>query len=418
MSRRAGQPSNQRTDSPQGVIPPEAVILKTGREKPVRQRHPWIFSGAIQRLPKEIADGEIVDVYAMNGTWLARGYLNRASQIQVRILTWDEDEAIDQTFWQSRIAQAIASRAPLAADPDTTVYRLINAESDYLPGLTVDAYGDYLVMQVGTLGIEKRKAELAAILLAESGARGIIERSEASVRRQEGLHDAEGLLVGEAPPEQVEVREDGLHFLVDLHGGQKGGFYADQRENRQRVARYCSGKRILNGFSYTGAFAIHALAAGAAHVVNVDSSIDALTLGEEILQRNGFDADQDSESIAGDLFEVLRDWRDEKIEPFDLIILDPPKFAQSRGNVDRALRGYKDINLLALQLLKPGGILATFSCSGLVSADLFQKVVFGAAVDAGRSVQILEWLRQGSDHPIAITFPEGEYLKGLICRVL
>jgi 23S rRNA (cytosine1962-C5)-methyltransferase len=209
-----------------------------------------------------------------------------------------------------------------------------------------------------------------------------------------------------------------LHFWVDLHGGQKGGFYADQRENRRRVAAYCSGKRVLNGFSYSGAFAVHALAAGATHVVNVDSSVDALTLGEENLRRNGFDPDQDAESIAGDLFDVLRDWRDEGIEPFDLIILDPPKFAQSRGNIDRALRGYKDINLLALQLLKPGGILATFSCSGLVSADLFQKVVFGAAVDAERSVQILEWLRQSSDHPVAITFPEGEYLKGLICRVL
>lgn len=418
MSKAARQVSNSSAIGQQQRIPPEAVILKTGREKPVRQRHPWIFSGAIQRLPKEVANGAIVDVYAADGKWLARGYLNRASQIQVRILTWDVDEAIDRAFWQSRIVQAIAGRAALAADPDTTVYRLINGESDYLPGLLVDRYGDYLVMQVGTLGIEQRKAELAAILLAESGVLGIIERSEASVRRQEELPDAEGLLLGEAPPAQIEVREDGLHFLVDLYGGQKGGFYADQRENRRQVATYCSGKRILNGFSYTGAFAIHALAAGAAHVINVDSSVDALTLGEEILQRNGFDADQDVESIAGDLFEVLRDWRDEGIEPFDLIILDPPKFAQSRGNVDRALRGYKDINLLALQLLKPGGILATFSCSGLVSADLFQKVVFGAAVDAGRSVQILEWLRQGSDHPVAITFPEGEYLKGLICRVL
>jgi 23S rRNA (cytosine1962-C5)-methyltransferase len=420
MSKPTRQPTKSATTSNPAIndLPTDAVILKAGREKPVRQRHPWIFSGAIQRLPQDAANGAIVDVYGADGAWLARGYLNRASQIQVRILTWDEDEAINRAFWQSRIAQAVANRAALAADPDTTVYRLINAESDYLPGLIVDHYGDYLVMQVGTLGIEQRKAELAALLLAATGVRGIIERSEASVRRQEQLPPAEGLLVGETPAEHIEVREDGLHFLVDLHGGQKGGFYADQRENRRRVAAYCSGKRVLNGFSYTGAFAVHALAAGATHIVNVDSSIDALTLGEEILQRNGFDAEQDVESIAGDLFEVLRDWRDEGIEPFDLIILDPPKFAQSRSNIDRALRGYKDINLLALQLLKPGGILATFSCSGLVSADLFQKVVFGAAVDAGRSVQILEWLRQGSDHPVAITFPEGEYLKGLICRVL
>lgn len=397
--------------------PTGTVILKSGRDKPVRQRHPWLFSGAIQQIPKTSADGDIVDVAAADGTWLARGYLNRNSQIQVRILTW-QDEPTNELFWRIRIAQAIAARRVLAAGPDTTVYRLINAESDYLPGLTVDLYGDYLVMQVGTLGIDQRKVALAELLLAESGAAGVWERSEAGVRRQEGLQDAEGLLAGTAPPDHVAVREDGLHFLVDLHSGQKGGFYADQRENRRRVATYCSGKRILNGFSYTGAFAVHALAAGADHVINIDSSIDALSLGEENLQLNGFDPDAETESIAGDLFEILRDWRDEGVEPFDVIILDPPKFAQSRANVDRALRGYKDINLLALQLLNPGGILATFSCSGLVSADLFQKVVFGAAVDANRSVQILEWLRQGSDHPVAITFPEGDYLKGLICRVL
>lgn len=412
MSEWGEQGDNEIKDTVAGG----KVILKTGREKPVRQRHPWIFSGAIQQLPKSIPDGGIVDVHAADGAWLARGYLNRASQIQVRILTWEEEEAIDRAFWQRRIAQALAGRAALAANPDTTVYRLINAESDYLPGLTVDRYDDYLVMQVGTLGIEEQKRELAVLLLEATGARGVLERSEAGVRRQEGLRDAEGLLAGEAPPDHVAVREDGLHFLVDLHSGQKGGFYADQRENRRRVAAYCAGKRVLNGFSYTGAFAVHALAAGASHVVNIDSSMDALTLGEENLKVNGFDPDGETENIAGDIFAVLRDWRDEQVEPFDVIILDPPKFAQSRANVDRALRGYKDINLLALQLLKPGGILATFSCSGLVSADLFQKVIFGAAVDAGRSVQILEWLRQGSDHPVAITFPEGDYLKGLLCR--
>lgn len=392
------------------------VILKPKRDKPVRQRHPWIFSGSIRHLPKESADGDIVDICADDGTWLARGYLNRSSQIQVRILTW-EDEDIDEIFWQQRIAQAVAGRTALAADPDTTVYRLIHAESDFLPGLTVDRYGDYLVMQIGTLGIDKRKSMLAKLLLAETGAVGVIERSEASVRRQEGLPDTTGLLLGEAPSDHVAVREDGLHFLVDLHGGQKSGFYADQRMNRRRVATYCLGKRVLNGFSYTGAFAAYALAAGADHVLNVDSNLDALTLGEDNFKLNGFDPDQETESIAGDIFEILRDWRDEAVDPFDVIILDPPKFAQSRSHIERALRGYKDINLLAMQLIKPGGILATFSCSGLVSADLFQKVIFGAALDAGRSVQILEWLRQGSDHPVAVTFPEGEYLKGLICRV-
>jgi 23S rRNA (cytosine1962-C5)-methyltransferase len=394
------------------------LLLKAGREKPVRQRHPWIFSGAIKQIPADVADGEIVEVHAADGQWLARGYLNRASQIQVRLLTWDEGEAIDDAFWQGRIVQAVAGRAALATDPTTTVYRLIHGESDGLPGLTVDRYGDYLVMSVGTLGIDQRKGALAALLLAATGARGVIERSEAGVRRQEGLADAEGLLAGQAPAGLVTVQENGYTFGVDLLAGQKGGFYADQRTNRQRVAAYCAGQRVLNGFSYTGAFAVYALAAGATSVVNIDSSVEALTLGEENLRRNGFDPDRVTESIAGDLFTILRDWRAEQIEPFDVIILDPPKFAQSRGHLDRALRGYKDINLLALQLLRPGGILVTFSCSGLVSLDLFQKVIFGAALDAGRTVQILEWLHQASDHPVALTFPEGEYLKGLICRVV
>lgn len=409
---------NQRQQEPSAPAGLKTVTLKPGREKPVRQHHPWIFSGAIRHVAAGVQNGDIVEVVAANGAWLARGYFNRSSQIQVRILTWGEREVIDEAFWRHRMQIAIAGRNALVTDPQTTVYRLINAESDFLPGLTVDRYGDYLVMQVGTLAIDQRKVELAHILQEITGAIGIFERSEAGVRRQEGLADADGLLVGQVPDELVAVLENGFDFAVDLRSGQKSGFYADQRSNRARVAQYCAGKRVLNGFSYTGAFAVYALAEDATHVTNIDSSIDALTIGEENLRNNGFDPELVTENIAGDIFTILRDWRDEGVEPFDLIILDPPKFAQSRNNVDRALRGYKDINLLALQLLKPGGILATFSCSGLVSADLFQKVIFGAAVDAGRSVQILEWLRQDSDHPVAITFPEGEYLKGLICRVI
>jgi len=395
-----------------------SVILKAGRDKPVRQQHPWIFSGAIERLPTEAVDGTIVDVRSAGGEWLARGYLNRKSQIQVRLLSWQADEAIDNTFWQTRLQRAITARQRFVASAETNAYRLVNGESDYLPGLIVDHYADYLVMQVGTLGIEQRKQALAELLLALTGCKGIIERSELALRRQEGLTATTGLLAGVAPTGPIAIRELGLHYQVDLEQGQKSGFYTDQRENRRRVAAYCQGGRVLNAFSYTAAFAVHALAAGAQHVTNIDSSVDALTVGEEHLRRNGFDPDRQAEQIAGDVFTILRDWRNEKVEPFDMIILDPPKFAQSRDNLDRALRGYKEINRLALGLIKPGGILATFSCSGLVSADLFQKVVFGAAVDAHRPVQVLEWLRQGSDHPIAITFPEGEYLKGLICRVL
>lgn len=384
----------------------------------MRQGHPWIFSGAIQHLPEQAEDGDIVAVCDARGAWLAQGYLNRASQIQVRLLSWDQKEIIDEHFWQRKLSQAIAARQPLSASNDTTAYRLINAESDYLPGLVVDRYGSVLVMQVGTLGIELRKHELARQLLTLTDCSSVIERSEMAIRRQEGLGDAAGLLAGSMPAAQVTVRELGLQFYVDLVSGQKSGFYMDQRINRQRVARYCNGGDVLNAFSYTGAFAVHALAQGARTVINVDTSVEALELGEANLRLNGFDPETQTENIAGDLFDILRDWRDGGEQRFDVIILDPPKFAQSKGNLERALRGYKDINLLAMGLLKPGGFLATFSCSGLVSADLFQKVVFGAAVDAKRPVQILEWLRQASDHPVAITFPEGEYLKGLICRVL
>ena len=402
------------------------VRLKPNRDKPVRQGHPWIFSGAIEHIPPAAADGDIVDLAAADGRWLARGYLNRRSQIQVRLLTWVQ-EPIDAAFWRARLAAAIAVRAALPGMEGTNALRLVNAENDGLPGLIVDRFADYLVMQSGTLAIDQRKERLAGILLELTGCKGVVERSEMALRRQEGLEPAAGLLAGMGPQGPVEVTEGGLHFLVDLEHGQKTGFYTDQRQNRRRFAAYCAafagaarrGPRVLNAFAYTGAFAVHALAAGAAHVANIDSSVEALELAETNLRRNGFDPDTAAEGIAGDVFTILRDWRAAPGGPrFDMIVLDPPKFVQSQQHLERALRGYKDINLLALQLLNPGGVLATFSCSGLVDAALFQKVVFGAAVDAGRTVQILEWLRQSADHPVAITFPEGEYLKGLICRVL
>lgn len=395
------------------------VRLKPGREWPVRHGHPWIFSGSIGRLPADVEDGAIVNVCASNGEWLGRGYLNRASQITIRLLSWNADEAIDEGFWRRRLATAIGLRTHLFADEPTTAYRLINAESDWLPGLTVDRYGPYLVMQVGTLGIEQRKAQIAALLLELTGCQGVIERSALAVRQHEGLGDATGLLAGSAPEPVITVQEGEFRFRVDLLRGQKTGFFTDQRENRRLVARHCRGRRVLNAFSYTGAFAVYALAAGARHVTNIDSSIDALHLAEENLRLNGFDPDEQTENIVGDVFDILRDWRRNAIaeHPFDLIILDPPKFAQSKSHVERALLGYKELNLSALHLLQPGGLLATFSCSGLVRVEQFQEAVFSAAQDAQRSLQLLAWLRQGSDHPVAATFPEGEYLKGLICRV-
>lgn len=397
-----------------------AVILKPGRERPVINRHPWVFRGALATIPATLEDGAIVDLRASDGAWLARGYLNRASQITLRLLTWQRGEAIDDAFWQRRLEQAIAMRGAFVADPNTTAYRLVNAESDFLPGLAVDRYGPYLVMQVGTLGIERLKTQLAEWLLELTGCTGVLERSAMAVRQHEGLGEASGVLAGAVDETVITVIEQGLRFYVDLIHGQKTGFFTDQRENRRQVARYCRNARVLNAFSYTGAFAVYALAAGAQTVTNIDTSGDALRLGEANLRLNGFDPDVHSESIAGNVFDVLRDWRSapQAHDPFDVIILDPPKFAQSKGHVPQALRGYKEINLSALHLLKPGGILATFSCSGLVSVAEFHQAVFGAAADVGRPLQVLEWLRQANDHPVAVTFPEGEYLKGLICRVL
>jgi 23S rRNA (cytosine1962-C5)-methyltransferase len=392
------------------------LTLKPGREKSVRNRHPWLFSGAIQRIDRDAQDGDVVDVHSDIGQWLARGYLNRRSQIQVRLLTWNAGQIIDEDLWRSRLQRAIAGRAALAADPQTDAYRLVHAESDGLPGLVVDRYGDWLVVQALTLGVERVKPLLARLLIELCQPAGIVERSDVDVREKEGLQSLVGMLHGQAPAGPIEILEHGQRFLVDLLGGQKTGFYLDQRPNRQRTAAYCQDARVLNAFSYSGGFAVDALAAGARHVTNLDSSLEALELGERNLALNGFDPDTQAEGVAGDVFQVLRDWRAAG-ERFDVVILDPPKFAHSQQQVDRAARAYKDINLLGMHLLRPGGVLATFSCSGLVSADLFQKILFGASVDAGRDVQVIERLSQGPDHPVLLSFPEGEYLKGLVCRV-
>ena len=395
------------------------ILLKRGREKPVLNRHPWIFSGAIKRIEGEVADGEVVEAADYRGRFLARGYLNRRSQITVRLLSWDESEVIGGDFWRRRLEQAVASREALANDPSTDAYRLVNAESDLLPGLIVDRYGDYLAVQFLTLGIERWKAELVGLMAGLLKPRGIYERSDVGVRKKEGLDQVSGLLQGEEPPDLVEMMENSRRFLVDIKTGHKTGFYLDQRENRQKLTRYCLGGEVLNCFAYTGAFAVYAAAAGAGRITNVESSAEALELARRNLALNGSTelADRDDEYVEGDVFQVLREYRDQG-RVFDLIILDPPKFAYSQHQVESACRGYKDINLLAMHIIAPGGILFTFSCSGLVSPALFQKVLFGASVDACRDVQIIEKLSQASDHPILLAFPESEYLKGLVCRVI
>ena len=393
------------------------IILKSGRDKPVKNRHPWIFSGAIKRIEGNPEPGDLVYVADENGRFLAIAYTNPKSQIQGRILTW-ADEAIDTAFWQAKIQQAITGRALLNLEPATTAYRLINAEADGLPGLVVDKYGDYLVIQCLTLGIDRRKEMITAVLAEILHPTGIIERSDANVRAKEGLDNEIGMLWGQAPEAAVEVQENGHTFGVALMTGHKTGFYLDQRDNRALVGRpeFVAGKEILNVFAYTGAFSVYAAAHGANTITNVDSSRDALEQAELNMALNGSERPLD-EYLLGDAFEVLRDYRDNG-RLFDMVILDPPKFVNSKRDIEKASRGYKDLNWLAIRLLKPGGILATFSCSGLLSADLFQKIVFGAAIDAGRTVQILHHMTQGPDHPILLTFPESAYLKGLLCRVV
>ena len=423
------------------------VILKPGRDKPVRQHHPWIFSGAVARVQGDATDGDVVDVVAADGAWLARGTLNRKSQIIVRLLTWKQGEEIDTRFWRSRLERAIAGRTALASSGDTTAYRLVNAESDGLPGLIVDRYGDYLVTQFLTLGIERCKSQIGELLTevgpwdsqaqsapswrpaqastppegtpARAGTphvQGVYERSDVEVRAKEGLPQTTGVLAGEEPPDLVEIRENGLRFLVDVKRGHKTGFYLDQRDNRRKVAPYLRGREVLNCFAYTGAFAVYALTAGAKSVANVDTSADALELARKNADLTGLLDLSGLEYVAGDVFAELRRFRGEG-RTFDAIILDPPKFAQSEGQLKRAARGYQDINRVAMNILRPGGILVTFSCSGLVTPDLFQKIVFSASLEAERDVQIVEKLGQSTDHPILATLPESEYLKGFICRV-
>ena len=403
--------------------PSATLILKRGRERPVLNRHPWIFSGAVARLVGEPAPGDLVTVADHNGAALATGYYNAQSQIQVRLLSWEPERVIDEGFWRGRLQQALEGRRSISKEAEsgatpTTALRLVNAEADGLPGLVVDRYGDYVVIQCLTLGIELRKDSLVEMLVDLLHPAGILERSDVDVRVKEGLQPVVKTLFGEEPPAELTILENGLGFLVDVHRGHKTGFYLDQRDNRVAVGRrpIMAGREVLNVFAYTGAFGVFAAAVGAKQIVQVDSSVAALETAERNMQLNGFERPEDG-YIAGDAFEVLRYFRDEGRQ-FDAVILDPPKFAHSQAQVQRAARGYKDLNWLALRLLRPNGILATFSCSGLVSAELFQKIVFGAALDAGRDVQIMQHLGQAADHPILLSFPESAYLKGLLCRVL
>ncbi len=389
------------------------IILHQGREKSIFRRHPWIFSGGIARVDGNPQGGEIVTVRAQSGAFLARGYWNSRSQIQVRVLSF-EDVPIDNAWWRTMFQRAIDGRKHLT----TNAYRLINAENDFLAGLIVDRYGDWLVLQALTLGIDKIKRDLAQILMEMTGARGVFERSDADVRGKEGLKPVVGVLIGEAPPKHIVI-EEGVKFAVDVYKGHKTGMYLDQRENRallgQLIAQEPHLTQILNLFSYSGGFGLYALKHPHTRVMNIDSSAEALELGRDNLRVNRFDESR-VQFVQADVFDDLRH-RARRNEQVDVVILDPPKFAHTQGQVEKAARGYKDINLNGFKLVKKGGYLFTFSCSGAISADLFQKIVFGALEDSGRDAQIIRTLGAGDDHPVALSFPEGAYLKGLMLRV-
>lgn len=404
-----------------------SVIVRKGREKPIIQQHPWIFSGAIAHA-EDAAPGDIVTVRATDGKFLARGYWNPRSQIQVRILTW-EDEPINEAWWRRKLQRAIDGRgiqqtAFERGDNPHAAFRLVNAENDYLPGLIVDRYDRWLVIQALTLGVDTRKPLIARLLAEILRPMGIYERSDVDVREKEGLQPVTGPLWGVQPPQRIPVREGPVEVLADVHKGHKTGLYLDQRPNRQLLYNLLAEDfdgpcRLLNLFSYTGGFALQALAAGGVHAICVDSSGEALQIAEENFRRNDFHLSKHGESyelVEADSFTYLRDAL-ARSDQFDIIVLDPPKFAHTKQQIERAARGYKDLNLNAFRLIKPGGYLLTFSCSGAIDADLFQKIVFGALADSRRQAQILRHLGPGEDHPIALTFPEGAYLKGLLLRV-
>jgi len=390
------------------------IALKPHHHHSLEQRHPWVFAGALLNPPAQISPGETVDLLSRDGVWCGRGSFSPHSQIAVRIWTFDRKQTIDSSFFANRLEAAISRRRQYLQGCSTTAYRLVNAESDGLPGLTIDRYGEYLVIQCTAAGAEFWKADIVQHLNRLIPNQGIFERSDGQSRRKEGLTPCNRSLSGAVPPDLLEIREEGARFLVNVIRGHKTGFYLDQRENRQEILPFVAGQKVLNCFCYSGGFTINALLGGAASVTNIDESRQALEILQQNLLLNHCDPSK-VETIQGDAFTVLRQLVSAK-HRFDLIILDPPKFADSQSNTQNAVKGYRDINRLAFLLLNPGGLLLTFSCSGLLDPVQFQKIVTESARNAGRQVQLLKRLGQAMDHPILLNFPEGHYLKGLVCR--
>lgn len=386
------------------------LVLKPGREKSVLQRHPWVFSGAIERLEGEAVAGDETRVVDATGRFLARGYLSLRGDIRCRLLRW-EDAPIDGDFLAARIRDALALRQQLIPE-DTDAYRLIHGEGDGLPGLIVDRYGEVLVMQISHAGFERRKDLLVELLAQELEPLAIYERSEGAARQAEGLGAAKGVVYGDFNSGAVRIRENGWIFYVDIVNGQKTGFYLDQRENRRWVSTLAAGREVLNCYAYTGAFGVAALAGGARRVINVEASGPALDLAQKNVRENGFEVHPEDFVVA----DVPAFLRSTTLQP-DMIILDPPPFARHRKDVPAAARAYKDINLHAMKRLQPGGLLLTCSCSQHLAPEMFQKILFGAARDAGRAVRIIGERSHPVDHPINLYHPEGRYLHAFLLQV-
>lgn len=394
----------------------KSVYLNKGKDKAAWQLHPWIFSGAIKSLSDKIDDGEVVGVYNVEREFIAYGLFHNSSRVAIRLLEWNPQVVIDADWWRTCIRKAVGARQHLLTDGETNTVRLVFAEADFLPGLIVDKYADFISIQVHSVGVERVKEIIIAELNALLKPKGIYERSDLKSREHEGLPDTNGLLSGELPPEFVDVIENGIHYKVNIIDGQKSGFYCDQRENRLLAAQYAVGKRVLDCFCYSGGFTLNSLKAGASQVISVDSSALAIETLEKNVIENGFGAGR-HQVILSDVNKQLRKFIDAG-EKFDVIVLDPPKYAPSRSALERASRAYKDLNRRGLMLLQSGGLLATFSCSGAMDMDTFKQVLAWAALDAGKEIQFIRQFHQPEDHPVRASFPEGEYLKGLLVRVL